>query len=153
MNEDESSNNYGSLKRKNLVDDDEEGDVLMKGDDINENNNGHLDSNSTGGEYDPGSTGGDYDPGSLDQESSKAGQHADNIHDQNDLIDRAVTGDDDDLGGHHSHAIDQEDGTTPPLLIRLLEHLFTSTAENFWDIRERFSNGKHVVGAQSQECR
>ena len=114
MNEDESSNNYGSLKRKNLVDDDEEGDVLMKGDDINENNNGHLDSNSTGGEYDPGSTGGDYDPGSLDQESSKAGQHADNIHDQNDLIDRAVTGDDDDLGGHHSHAIDQEDGTTPP---------------------------------------
>jgi hypothetical protein len=125
-NEDESSNNDGSLKRKRLVDNDEEGyvlmkgddgeegDFLMKGDDINENNNGDLDSNSTGSEYDPGSPGGEYDTGSLDQESSKAGQHADISHDQNDIIDRAVTEKDDDLGAHHSHANDQEDGTPLP---------------------------------------
>jgi hypothetical protein len=125
-NEDESSNNDGSLKRKRLVDNDEEGyvlmkgddgeegDFLMKGDDINENNNGDLDSNSTGSEYDPGSPGGEYDTGSLDQESSKAGQHADISHDQNDLIDRAVPEKDDDLGAHHRHANDQEDGTPLP---------------------------------------
>ena len=113
-NEDERSNNDGSLKRKILVDDDEEGDVLMKGDDNNENNNGDLDSNNTGGEYDPGSTGGEYDPGSLDEESSKAGQHADNSHDQNNLIDMAVTREDNGFGAHCSHANDQEDGTPPP---------------------------------------
>ena len=113
-NEDESSNNDGGLKRKRWVDDEEEGDVLMMGDDINENNNGDLDNNNTGGEYDQGSTGGEYDPGSLVQENSNAGQHADNSHDQNDLIDRAVAGEDDDLGAHQSHANDQEDGNPPP---------------------------------------
>ncbi|KAL3778272.1 hypothetical protein ACHAW5_010143 [Stephanodiscus triporus] len=103
--ENESSRNDGSLKRKRVVEDDEEELVPTKGNDSNESNDDDLDNNSTGGEFDPGSP--------FQQESSEAERDAGISHDQNIVIDNAMSGENDDFRTNHSNANTKESEKGP----------------------------------------